>query len=199
MIKTLILGISTFIAGCLVFYLLYLVFPPIFIGGFFSNSNWHAKAYQSLEKRIWGKMDRKHQLHMSSFGGIHSEEIGPVHFSFRTYQEHNKDEARVLLVEVMEEIKEEINKVKELRPYLIQYPMSEDEIGVSISFYNPETHENSMLPLVSGVSSLSGKVKYSEEGKNSFEDMMAVHETYREAKLKADAYLTEKKKSKERR
>lgn len=194
MIKTLLLGIFVFITAFLVFYFLSFFVFPNFFGGFSYGSNWHASAYQSLEKKIWDKMERKHQLQMSSFGGRFSEEIGPVSFGFRVSKEYNKDEARVLMVEVMEDIKKEINRARELRPYLIHFPMNENEISISISFYDPKTNVSSNSPFVTGVSSISGGVNYSEEGKNSFEDIIAIHESYAEAKLKAEAYLAEKKK-----
>ena len=98
---------------------------------------------------------------------------------FHLYQEVNLEEARNLLLYSTDKYLSNINSNEEIRPYLNNYPFTEENTEITIFFYNPD---RSNLPQenIYCASSEDGKVFFYSRSLGLYRPLH--EETYEEAK-----------------
>lgn len=103
--------------------------------------------------------EKKYNLTLAGTQISGPREIKLMGLMFDLKQSLDKDEARRLIVETTEEYLNKINSNIELRPYLINYPYTLENIEINI-FFEKETGEIFQSPNIGLVSSFNGLVEY---------------------------------------
>jgi hypothetical protein len=83
------------------------------------------------------QMERELGLVCVGTGGEMARDIQSITLKFVSHQRVTIDEACALEVEVIEKFLEAINRDKEIRPYLREYPFTAPRANISISFTQP--------------------------------------------------------------
>jgi hypothetical protein len=88
--------------------------------------------------------------------------VKKIAVDFYEYSEVEIPQGRFLLHQVTEELLKRINMCKYVRPFLDHYPLTEEDIEVSISFLDPKTHKGYTHGKLAYATLLKGNVHYSE-------------------------------------
>ncbi|MCH9625436.1 MAG: hypothetical protein S4CHLAM123_06100 [Chlamydiales bacterium] len=94
--------------------------------------------YCQISNRIAGsyvmEFARPRELMLTGYGGAMMDDIKNIELCFLSFAALNVDEARVLYVEMMEELLYRINCNEEVRPYLHNFPFEEENLKLRIGF-----------------------------------------------------------------
>lgn len=141
-------------------------------------------AYRIMDQFV-RDMHKKNYLMCCSKGGGFLKKVNEIHLSFETFGPLSQDELRILMVTVVEEFLNRINKDEEIRPYLVNYPFTDSNLNFIIALVdtrlNPIRNKGAGKDLLYGVFLIDGKLIYdiSNEEKKM---LQAVHrESYKEA------------------
>lgn len=105
------------------------------------------------------EMKKKYKLHCYGDGGSMPTDVAEIDVLFISYSHSTVDEARKMEVNAVQELLKRINSHEKIRPYLREYPFSQDRVGVSISF-RTETDSRPLDGSVAYVSIGKGKIFY---------------------------------------
>jgi hypothetical protein len=142
--------------------------------------------YEKIADRITGrtmlKIEKERNLVFIGFWGGMMHNIRLMSMSFQYYQEVDFDQARELLLYAVDTYLEEINKDQEVRPYLVTYPFTAENVEIHIWFYGPDRRR---LPYgkIDYVLAANGTFMY-DSSVDKFTSKMLSEETYEEAKQK---------------
>jgi len=84
-------------------------------------------------------LEKKYKMHACGFGM--RERFKYLSISFQVNRPIEVDEARNLLIESVEELIENINSSKEIRPYLKEYPFTFQNAGITLLFSDQKGHD----------------------------------------------------------
>lgn len=84
---------------------------------------------EAIEKKY-----KKYDCHAIGSGGGFLENVNLIDISFEMVKNCSVEEARLLVIEFTEDLLERINQDEKIRPYLKNYPFTEKEVTISISF-----------------------------------------------------------------
>ena len=83
-------------------------------------------------------MHKKHGLVCYGKGGSCMDNIKRISLSLKKAVKSDIPESRVLLVNCVEEFLKRVNTDEDVRPFLVQYPFTNENIEISIVFKGPE-------------------------------------------------------------
>ena len=158
-----------------------------FIEEAITNRNTHVRDedYERIADKITSKFAKKMKaekgLRCIGTGGGMMTDIQRMAISFQYFHEVNLDEARELLVSVVQEYLKAINGSKEVRPYLHEYPFRFEDIEIMIWIKEPNGND---VPLgkIAQITVSRGVViyySYKYDPGNSYQTLH--RETYEEA------------------
>ena len=142
------------------------------------------KKLNSALNHIVEKIEQKHKIKLTSIGiSIPNDVIHGVILGFNTNKEHNLNEARHLIVQIINEILFDINSREELKPFLIVHPMDSKNIRLHIGIEETNKGNNNHINLVY----LSNGIIYFESYDSQNEKYYRVScETYEDALHKSN-------------
>lgn len=126
------------------------------------------------------KIEKETGLRLCGVGGGAINHIRKLNMSFNCFREISFDEGRKLLIYCVNEYLSAINANEEVRPYLIHYPFTPNDVEIEIFVRQPDNRDVAFGKLAV-VFEVYGKVGYriSQEGPLSLKE--AHEETYEEA------------------
>jgi hypothetical protein len=112
---------------------------------------------------------REYDLDMQKEYGMHAirhtittmPKVKKIAVDFYEYSEAEIPQGRFLLHQATEELLKRVNLCKYIRPFLDHYPLTEEDIEVSISFLDPKTHKSYTQGKLAYATLLKGVVHYS--------------------------------------
>ena len=132
-----------------------------------------AKASKRLEKK-----------YNMSLIGINEGMMGCVRlmgFSFQIYRPLDKNEARAIVVNSVQDFLAEINQDEKIRQYLEVYPFDVNHVEIVI-FINTPDRGDFCHPNLSVVNASDGKIKYStNDPENQYRYKSREHESFEDA------------------
>ncbi|MBS4162988.1 Uncharacterized protein PRO82_000269 [Candidatus Protochlamydia amoebophila] len=134
-----------------------------------------------IVKNFAKRMKQERDLNLEAIGGSVYNGIRKFTLGFRREGiPLNKEESKKLIIEITEEFINEVNRNEMIRPYLIDYPIS--NINVSMSIFNYDFDGNFIhAPFVSSIAADNNKIVYFFKGNKSLYDYKNEHEKYDEA------------------
>lgn len=104
----------------------------------------YIKLAHEVTEKTAKKLEGQSGLDLVGTGGQMMDDIQMMAMDFNFYQEVDLKTSRKLIVHVINEYLEAINRNKEIRPHLHEYPFTAKNVEIRILIYNPD---GSKLPL----------------------------------------------------
>ncbi len=115
----------------------------------------HAKEAQGVVKEFGDQIEHSKGLHSLGSGGIYTnKKIDSFYIDFEIAKKLSEAEAKTLLKETVEMLISFVNQNKSVRPFLKNFPISANEVSVSIAFVDEKRtplKEFSQIHLFEGV------------------------------------------------
>ncbi|MCB1110937.1 MAG: hypothetical protein KDK64_08140 [Chlamydiia bacterium] len=144
----------------------------------------YIKVAEKLRRELIIEAKKNHELEYYGGGGRFLTGVKQFTLSFRHVGARlNLHEVRQLFVNCTEELKEKINQCEEVRPYLNQYPVTEENVGIKIAFLdkkNKRANEESIALVFLVVE--DGYIYYEKYNHKAGRFETVHRETYEEAK-----------------
>jgi len=118
--------------------IIYLSFILFLLTSFGYREPNYCKIVDSITKSYLVEVAVPRDLILNDYGGAMIGDIKSISLSFLSHHALNVDEARILYVEMMEELLNRINCHEKIRPHLHNFPFEEANIKLTISFINSE-------------------------------------------------------------
>ena len=131
------------------------------------------------------EMEEEHGFSCFSIGGSLAGNIKKVSLKFNCYEKKSIKEARILEVDCIERFCEMINSHKKIRPYLEEFPFTNERVGLMICFCKENLTNFPPEESISLVMSCREKIFYDVEFNDHRPDQTILEETYSEAYEKA--------------
>jgi hypothetical protein len=163
-------------------------FKNIILGMFFMflfcSFNPESEDYEKLANKITHKVANQllieKNMHLIGTGGQMMDDIQMMAMSFEVYRPIDVLKARRLLISAMQKYLSEINDDEKVRPYLHQYPFTDQNIEIDFWIRNPDGSR--VLPdKIYYVSAINGILRYYIDDPENFSRKIVHQETYEEA------------------
>ncbi len=129
----------------------------IFIG--LIEARLHAKPYEHIPRQDEIYLDEisanfiqevsdEFGLLVEAYGGSMPEKIEKINLRFRSNKKTSIDEARWLLISLMQRLAEQINQDEKIRPFLVEYPFPATRANISINFLKTSLDELNTVDFV---------------------------------------------------
>jgi hypothetical protein len=154
------------------------VFSFLFECSFFGyQSPRYVKLAHEITEKVAKELKAQKNLYLIGTGGRMMDDIQMMAMSFNYYQEVNLEQARKLLIYVINEYISDINNDQDVRPYLHEYPFTSKNVEIRIFIYGPDRRK---LPpeKIGYISSIDGVLEYYTRADD---DHPICRETYAEA------------------
>lgn len=167
---------------------LFLILIPIvswiFISG--TKMEYVIPEYEKISDKITEKtaknLSKKYQLTPIGSGGSMMHDVEKLALSFNCYHPLSLDQSRKLIVSCVDEYIEAVNNNADIRPYLHNYPFTEQNVEVAIFIYENNKFTEVQPGQVSCVSELKGKICYHTKDPEDEYKLETLHEeSYAEA------------------
>lgn len=152
-----------------------------------SGSNEADLALFEIQKQVQKEVESAYPATVTSAGVMAMHGFREIDLGFRIQQKLTVDEARRIMVDCSERLLRAINANTQIRPYLVVYPFTPAEIGLSFSITDG-TYEPKRTPgVLMGFYNYQGEIEYetiNEEGPfRSLNQVVIMHrETLDEAR-----------------
>ncbi|MFN0065348.1 MAG: hypothetical protein ACKVOH_03840 [Chlamydiales bacterium] len=146
------MNLKSYILMIKIIYFLLVVF---LCTGFAYREPSYCKIVDCITKSYLQEFANPRHLMLSGYGGAMMHDIQEISLSFLSHDTLNVDEARILYVEMVEELLQRVNSHEQIRPHLHNFPFGIDNIKLDISFINSE-----------GATTKNGRVAFMYIGKN---------------------------------
>lgn len=142
----------------------------------------HAREADRVVDCFLKDLKKKEEFSVFAYGGAFMYDVEEIDLSLFIKKCVNLEEARILLVSVVESLLAKINTDPGIRPYLHNYPFTDKDLVIFIHLVD-ENGDDAMPPNIAMISKLRKSVDFSikenVEGPLSFRDIHT--ETYEEA------------------
>lgn len=139
--------------------------------------------YDSMLKSI-KPIERKYQISSVGTGitaGGEGEGFKVLSITLqRCGKKMGKEEARELIISVVDEFIAELNKDVTIKPFLKDFPLSYKNVDVTIVNYD-ELGADVYHPFIGGITAVAGSILYNTHEPNSYKDASREEETYEQA------------------
>ena len=125
----------------------------------FSPSQDYEKIADKITAKTAKKLKEQKGLSLAGTGGQMMDDIQMMAMSFDYYQEVDLKAARELVVHVINEYLSAINRSKEIRPYLHEYPFNAKNVEIRIWVFEPNG-SNPPLDQIYYISAIDGILAY---------------------------------------
>lgn len=157
------------------FICLFLFFIP------FEQQPVHAIVGEMVCSKISREVQQKFNIVEIGNGGGMRDNVKLVSFDFNCPNIVDKDEARLLLITIVEFFLERINENEEIRPYLSNYPFEIKNVIIILSFMT-KNGDQIFDPFIATAICMQGKILYAtNDPNNSLARKNKFIETYEEA------------------
>lgn len=138
-----------------------------------------------ISGRIAEQLNDKYDLRLNGVGlsGSGDEDsLKTIMLSFSLTHLVTKEEGRDLILKCIEDFLREINNFEEIRPYLVQFPFTYENIGLRILFYSDASYRSTLDPNIGCISLDDGIITYKiASSHNEFINKSVEKESYEEA------------------
>ena len=142
----------------------------------------YEKISDKITARTAKKLSKKYQLDPVGSGGSMMHDVEMLALSFNCYRPLSIDESRELVINCVNEYLKSVNENEEIRPYLHNYPFTEQNIQVIIFFFGDKNFQKISPGKVNGVSAVKEQVRYYTDSIEDEYKLETLHqETYEEA------------------
>lgn len=115
-------------------------------------------------------------------GSGDEDKLKEIELTFSLTHLVTKAEGRDLILKCIEDFLHEINDFEEIRPYLVHFPFTYEDIGLRILFYSDARYEPTLDPNIDCISLIEGVISYDvSDAQNRFKIKSIEKETYEEA------------------
>lgn len=144
------------------------------------KSSYYPIYVHQIQDRIGEIVKKQYQLNCCAVGGSMPDDVQSIKIEFQSKKPATVDEARVLMVEILQIFHKEVNQHKNVRPFLREYPFSISRLKLAIHFDARYFGEKEVESVDHVFMSQTG-IYYGRRGK-TFEDRIELlEETYEEA------------------
>lgn len=98
----------------------------------------YADIAREIRGNVGKKLSKKHQMDCVGVGGGMMGSVYMIGLSFRVYHPLERNEARMLVVDCVEELLKAVNRNEEIRPYLQDYPFTTKNVSIAIYSSYPD-------------------------------------------------------------
>jgi len=99
----------------------------------------YVKSADDVTKSFSEKMLRENALISLGAGGYyHEKSVNALYADYELFQPYSKEEAKALLTQIIPQFVDHINTSEEIRPYLQTYPVTSDQVSISIAFFDQD-------------------------------------------------------------
>lgn len=116
--------------------------------------------------KVGNKLAKKYNMEIAGTGGGMIDCVKLMALSFNINKILNKNESRQLLLDCAAEFLKEINSNQEIRPYLVQFPFSVENIEIKIFIHDHEGR-NVYDPNLSVISIVKGELRFRTNDKDN--------------------------------
>jgi hypothetical protein len=162
---------------------LLLISPLIFSFSFFKSKKVrdYAEIAREIRAEVGTKLSKKHQMDQIGVGGGMMGSVYMIGLSFQIFHPMDRNEARMRIVDCVEELLAAVNSNEEIRPFLKDYPFTSKNVQVSIYSSYPDGRE-ALDPYISVVSVyISDNIHFSTVEADQSTYKHRYHEPYSEA------------------
>ena len=135
--------------------------------------------------KVAKKLCKKHQMNWVGEGGGMMHSVYMIGLSFQINHVMDQNEARMRLVDCVEELLAAINENKEIRPYLKYYPFTTEHVRVSIfsrhpdgkRVFDPDFEVASILEsddIIYSTVDYSNRLKYKSQNKEPYQKALEI-------------------------
>jgi len=103
---------------------------------FFKSS--YSDIASNIIAKVGKKMAKKHKMDFIGTSGGMIDCVRMVGFSFEINRPVSRDEARYLIVDCVEELLKAFNENEKIRPFLMNYPFTEENVDIAIYIDHPQ-------------------------------------------------------------
>ena len=147
-----------------------------------------------ITKKYIHKMEKEYGLSCFSIGGSVAVNIKEVSLKFTCCEQKSIEEARVLELACIEQLREMINSNEKIRLHLEEYPFTNERVEIMIRFREKSLKNFPPENSISRVTSCKGKLFYDNVFNDHRPDQTVLEETFTEAYEKADRLSIEQAK-----
>ena len=139
----------------------------------------HCRQARRVTHAFITDMCKKHGLVYAVRGGCFIDDVKEISVSFDKADKSDIPESRILLVNCVEEFLRRINADEDVRPFLVQYPFTNENVNISIGFIEPK--EDADLQNIVHAFNVKGEAVYSIYDKPHDRYKPTFEEPYEEA------------------
>jgi hypothetical protein len=160
-----------------IFIFLVIIVMPFYA---FSTSK-HTKEVNRIVNPFLKELEKKGKIYVFGAGGGFMNDVEKINLSFCTQRTVDVEKARLLIISIVEELLKRINADKGIRPYLHNYPFTNENLCITIHFED-KNGDPVLPPNLVFTKVMLGKVSYSTQNLKQPLAMDRIHsETYEEA------------------
>ncbi len=141
----------------IIFFLVYIGWSPLVFSA--KSSDDYLKYVSEITKEFSKEMEKKHRIYCSGDGGRMPRDVEEVEVWFTVCRKTSVEEARILEVDLIENLLKKINSHEKIRPYLREYPFPSERVGIVLSFES-ERGADPLDESVAFVCTGKGKIHY---------------------------------------
>lgn len=154
--------------------------PILFLLSLLSYQSPAQREVHRFSNEFCNKMRQKYHVSCSGYGSKMKYNI--IDIPFTSFDRLSIDEARILYVNIMEQLLNDINHDVDIRPYLQSYPFTIEGPRLRINFQDRLTRDSIEKPFVESMSLSNGKINYMGLEKQKYDHFISLHkESYSEA------------------
>lgn len=146
-----------------------------------SDVSERVKIADAITQEVAKKICKEKDLELAGTGGGAMYGVRMLSLSFYYYKEVDLETARKLIVYCVDEYLAAINSNKKIRPYLVNYPFTEQNIEIRLFICGPDRRA---LPIgkISNASAIDGTLEYEAKSNEKYKSSTLHQETYQQAK-----------------
>ncbi len=119
----------------------------------------------SVEKetadRVFGQLQEEFGLHLIDHKLVHDPELKKIAANFYLYDEMSVREARLVMYNAAQMLLENFNQIYSIKTAYHHFPLTQNDLEISISFVDPLTHKRYSCGAICHASLIGGRVHYS--------------------------------------
>jgi hypothetical protein len=161
--------------------LLYILLTTIMLPFYAFCTSKHTKEVNRIVNPFLKELEKKGKIYAFGYGGAFMHDVEEIDISLCTKRIVDVEKARLLIVSITEELLKRINTDEGIRPYLHNYPFTNENLSITLNFR--DKNDDPMLPpFLTYTGVMYGKVGYALQNLKQPLAVDYVHrETYEEA------------------
>lgn len=159
----------------------FILFLLIFVPFYTFSGCFYIKETDRIVSSVLKDLEKKEKIYLFGYGGAFRDDVEEINLSFSTKKNVDIQKARRLIIYIAETLLKKINSNTQIRPYLHNYPFTNNNLKVSIHF-NDKNDKAVLPPYLAYVGLMFGEIDYSLQNLQNNLKLDGIHqETYEEA------------------